>query len=265
MLTSRRSPTVAAVRRLQAPSGRREAGAFIAEGPQAVREAVAAGIVQELFATTAGADAHPEFLDGAQTVTMVSDDVLDAMAETRTPQGVLAVCELVASSHMDVAAMRSGAVLLDRVGDPGNAGSIIRTADAAGYGQVILTSGSVDPHNGKVVRASAGSVFHLPVAFDVDPFEAIRAAREADLVIAGTAAVGDVSVQEFAQGLNGRRVAWWLGSEAHGLDPDILDACDVQVHIPIVGAAESLNVAAAGAVCMYAVPLHQGRSEGARP
>lgn len=252
MLTSRRSPAVAAVRRLQAPSGRKEAGAFIAEGPQAVREALAAGIVRELYATVQARTQHPELVTGA--VIEVAEDVLEAMAETRTPQGLLAVCELVGSRVCDVAAMRSGAVLLDRVGDPGNAGSIIRSADAAGYGQVVFSPGSVDPHNGKVVRASAGSLFHIPIATDVAPDAAMAAAREAGLVVAGTAGTGDVLLSEFVSGLAGRRVAWWLGSEAHGVDPDVLAACDVQVRIPIFGAAESLNVAAAAAICLYAVP-----------
>lgn len=224
-----------------------------------MREALAVGIVEELFATPSAMTAHPEFLALAPKVTPVADDVLEAMGETRTPQGVIAVCHLVATQQFDHVAMRQGAVLLDRVSDPGNAGSIIRTADAAGYGSVVFASGSVDPHNGKVVRASAGSLFHVSLTHDVDPVEAMTRAREADLVVAGTSGNGRVSLSEFASGLEGRRVAWWFGSEAHGVDPRILNACDVQVHIPIVGAAESLNVAAAAAVCMYAVPLPVGK------
>lgn len=263
MLTSRRSPAVAAVRRLQAPSGRREAGAFIAEGPQAVREALAAGIVRELYATPAARAAHPELV--TEGAVEVSEDVLAAMGETRTPQGLLAVCDLVGSRECSPEAMRRGAVLLDRVGDPGNAGSIIRTADAAGYGQVVFSSGSVDPHNGKVVRASAGSLFHIPIAMDVAPQEAMASARSAGLVVVGTTGAAELALGDFVAGLDGRRVAWWFGSEAHGVDPAILDACDVQVRIPISGAAESLNVAAAAAVCLYSVPAIAGRPEGVEP
>lgn len=263
MLTSRRSPAVAAVRRLQAPSGRREAGAFIAEGPQAVREALAAGIVRELYLTPAARESHPELV--TPDAVEVTDEVLAAMGETRTPQGLLAVCSLVGTRECSSAAMARGAVLLDRVGDPGNAGSIIRTADAAGYGQVVFASGSVDPHNGKVVRASAGSVFHIPIAVDVSPQDAMRAARQAGLVVAGTTGAAELSLRDFVSGLDGRHVAWWFGSEAHGVDPAILDACDVQVRIPIRGAAESLNVAAAAAVCLYAVSAPAGSTEGGDP
>lgn len=260
MLTSRRSPAVAAVRRLQAPSGRREAGAFIAEGPQAVREALAAGVVRELYATPSARTAHPELVAAAPVTTDVSDEVLEAMGETRAPQGLLAVCSPVVRTELDPEALAGGAVLLDRVGDPGNAGSIIRTADAAGTGMVVMARGCVDPQNGKVVRASAGSVFHVPIAVDIDPIEAMSAARAAGLVVAGTSGTADTDLADFVAGLDGRRVAWWLGSEAHGLDPSILAACDARVRIPIRGRAESLNVAAAAAVCLYAVP--QGAPAG---
>lgn len=261
MLTSRRSPAVAAVRRLQSPSGRREAGAFLVEGPQAVREALASGIVRELYSTPAARASHPELVGAFPTAVEVADEVLEAMGETRAPQGLVAVCALVATRG-SVPDLSGGAVLLDRIGDPGNAGSIIRTADAAGYGAVVLGPGCVDPHNGKVVRASAGSIFHVPIAVDVDPAAATAAARAAGLVVAGTtSAPGAVDLREFAASLDGRAVAWWLGSEAHGLDPSILAACDAQVRIPIYGGAESLNVAAAAAVCLYAAP----RPVGARP
>ena len=253
MLTSRRSPAVAAVRRLQAPSGRREAGAFLAEGPQAVREALGAGVVRELYVTAAARVAHPEFVAAAPVAIDVADDVLEAMGETRSPQGLVAVCGLLALRDA-LPDLSRGAVLLDRIGDPGNAGSIIRTADAAGYGAVVMTAGCVDPHNGKVVRASAGSVFHLPIAVDAEPAAVTRAAREAGLVVAGTTTAPEaIDLAEFAASLDGRGVAWWLGSEAHGLDPAILEMCDARVRIPIRGGAESLNVAAAAAVCMYAV------------
>ena len=230
-----------------------------------MREALAAGIVRELYITAAARAAHPELAPTQVSVVDVADDVLAAMGETRTPQGLLAVCDLVGARTCSVEAMRRGAVLLDRVGDPGNAGSIIRTADAAGYGQVIFSTGSVDPHNGKVVRASAGSLFHIPIATDVSPEDAMRSARAAGLVVAGTTGAAELTLADFVSGLGGQRVAWWFGSEAHGVDPEVLDACDVQVRIPIIGAAESLNVAAAAAVCLYSVPTPVGQPEGVEP
>lgn len=214
--------------------------------------------MRQLFVTPSARASYPELT--TSNPTEVSDDVLAAMAETRTPQGIVAICGLLAESGR-IPDLSRGAILMDRVGDPGNAGSIIRTADAAGYGAVVMGRGGVDPHNGKVVRASAGSLFHLSIGFDVDPVATTAAARDAGLIVAGTtgSAASAVDLHDFIAELHGRRVAWWLGSEAHGLDPQLLAACDAQVRIPIYGGAESLNVAAAAAVCMYAAP-HPGRS-----
>lgn len=137
------------------------------------------------------------------------------------------------------------------VNDPGNAGTVIRCADAAGAGGVVLAGESVDVHNAKTVRASAGSVFHVPVSLGVTAEEAIAAARAAGFQVLATEAGGDVDL--FAAGdLLARPTAWLFGNEAHGLSPELLALADARVSIPIHGRAESLNLSTAAALCLYA-------------
>src|SRR5688572_22012722 len=161
---SARSPRVVAARRLHRRREREATGRFLAEGPQAVREA--AGHVEELFGTADALAAHPDAVAAAgdAPVWTVAPAVAAALADTVRPQGLVAVCR-----HLDVALeaalARRPALLavLVEVRDPGNAGTVLRTADAAGAGAVVFAGDAVDPYNGKAVRASAGSLFHLDV------------------------------------------------------------------------------------------------------
>ena len=137
------------------------------------------------------------------------------------------------------------------VADPGNAGTVIRTSDAAGADAVVLTRGSVDPYGGKCVRATAGSLFHLPVVTGVSPGPTVAALREAGLTVFA-AALDGTDLETIPTAELGRPTAWLFGSEAHGLDPATAAAADRQVRVPIHGRAESLNLAAAAAVCLYA-------------
>jgi len=142
-------------------------------------------------------------------------------------------------------------VLAD-VRDPGNAGTILRTADAAGAAAVVFAGESVDPYNGKCVRASAGSLFHVAVVREPDPLAAVGALRSAGLQVLATTGYGDTDLFALdAAGELGRPTAWLFGSEAHGLPAHLLDAADARVRVPIHGRAESLNLAAAAAVCLY--------------
>ena len=168
-LTSRRSATVAAVKRLHTSSGRRDSKTFLVEGPQALREALTyRADLHQVYATADAIARWGELMHAVQAsaveTTIVSESVLEAMAETKSPQGWLATCGMGAVSLVDVMATQPQVlVALDQVSDPGNVGTIIRTADAAGASGVLLTGESVDPFNGKCVRSSAGSIFHLPV------------------------------------------------------------------------------------------------------
>lgn len=226
-----------------------------------MREALASRAdVRDVYATDAALARHPELAELAHAagieIISASGDVVDAMGETQSPQGVIAVCGLLADASLDFADA-SLIVICDRASDPGNAGTIIRTADAVGADAVVLSQGSVDPHNGKAVRASAGSVFHLPIAADIELGAAIDAARHAGLTIAVATGDGDTDLDAFVRSPQAARTAWVLGSEAHGVADIARDEADVLVRIPIFGRAESLNVAAAAAVCLYATALTQ--------
>lgn len=187
-------------------------------------------------------------------VVVVTDRVAATLSETVTPQGVFAV---VRPAPLDADSVLAGARLvavLDRVNDPGNAGTAIRTADAAGADAVILTQGSVDPHNGKCIRASAGSVFAVPILSGLAPAAALELAGGggARATIATTVdAEDDLDALVDAGALAGP-TAWVFGSEAHGLDPAVAAAADRRVRIPMYGSAESLNLATSVAVCLYA-------------
>lgn len=175
---------------------------------------------------------------------------LKALTDAVTPDGVLAVCRLLDVPLRD--ALVGGTVAIcASVNDPGNAGTVIRCADAAGAGGVVLAGESVDVHNAKTVRASAGSVFHVPVSLGVSAEETIAAARAAGYQVLATEAGGDVDL--FAAGdLLARPTAWLFGNEAHGLSPDLVALADARVSIPIHGRAESLNLSTAAALCLYA-------------
>jgi TrmH family RNA methyltransferase len=273
---------VRAVRRLSGRSARRRAGLFVAEGPQAVREAVAAhgqhpgGVVRELYVTPDAAQRHREILDAARAAGLlprpVTDEVLAAMAETVTPQGLLAVCRLVDVPLATALAGRPRLVaVLARVRDPGNAGTVLRAADAAGAEAVVLTDASVDVHNPKCVRATAGSLFHLPVVTGVPLSEAVDALRAAGLSVLAADGEGDLDLDDLldaaaagrAGGLAGP-VAWVFGNEAWGLPAEDLALVDGVVRVPVHGRAESLNLATAATVCLYASARAQRRAAGCR-
>jgi len=254
-LTSPRSPRVAAVKRLHSSRGRRDARLFIAEGPQSVREALhQPGVVEELYLSSAATSSCTDLAESASVpVTVVTDEVLAAMGETQAPQGILAICRWVTRPIEDV--LRPGismAVILDGAGDPGNVGTIIRTAHAAGAGGLVLTHDSVDPHNGKCVRATAGSLFHLPIATGADAAEIASLARSTGLLLAVTAADGEVDLYDLVGRAERQPLAWVLGSEAHGVGDALRSVADVTVRIPMFAATESLNVGSAAAICLYA-------------
>lgn len=188
----------------------------------------------------------------------VSPAVLAAMAETVAPQGVLGVAALLDTSPDRLPTTPRLVVVLDAVNDPGNAGTIIRTADAAGADAVVLTEGSTDPHGGKCVRASAGSLWHLPVVTGVPVLAAIDMLRARGLSVLATTGDGDDDLDLLADnGDLAAPTAWLFGTEAHGLAPKTLAAADRRVRVPLHGRAESLNLAAAAAVCLYATAKAQ--------
>lgn len=239
--------------RLAARSFRVKTGEFLAEGPQAVGEALAAGCVIEVFATAKYADWRAPGVAWHE----VDDAVVGAIATAVTPQGIVARCRSVVTTLDQVPAPWRLVVVCEQMRDPGNAGAIIRVADAAGADAVILAGDSVDPENPKAVRASAGSLFHLPVAHADDIGSLIAALRDAGLRV--LAADGNADTTIDATDLAGP-TAWVFGNEAHGLSEAVRDAADAVVAVPIYGQAESLNLATAAAVCLYASAAAQRSS-----
>ncbi|RKN57177.1 RNA methyltransferase [Micromonospora costi] len=272
MLFTPRTPRVVAARRLHRRRDREATGRFLAEGPQAVREALAApGVVTELFGTPAALDRHAELAalaaGGDVPVSEVTDDALAALAETVAPQGLVAVCR-----HLDVPLDRALArgprlvAVLAEIRDPGNAGTVLRTADAAGAGAVVFAGDAVDPYNGKCVRSSAGSLFHLDVVRAADPLDVVAALRAAGLAVLATTGYGEDDLDDLADdGRLAAPTAWLFGSEAHGLPRALTDAADARVRVPLHGRAESLNLAAAAAVCLYSSARAQRRPPHGRP
>ncbi|GAA1819111.1 RNA methyltransferase [Planosporangium flavigriseum] len=258
-----RTPRVVAARRLQRRRDRTEARRFLAEGPQAVREALAEGAVAELFTTADAAQRYADLIaaadDAGARISPVAEDALAALAETVQPQGLVAVCEFVDVPLAEALAKRPRlvAVLAD-IRDPGNAGTILRTADAAGADVVVFAGNAVDPYNGKCVRATAGSLFHVDVVRADDPFVVVEQLRDAGLTVYAADAYG---AQDLDHVSCAGPTAWLFGSEAHGLPPELADAADARVRVPIYGGAESLNLAAAAAVCLYSCARAQ-RMEG---
>jgi TrmH family RNA methyltransferase len=251
---------VAAARSLLSRKGRAAASAFLVEGPHAVGDALAASShqVTELFITDVAAERETELLREAAgrgvPVRTVTDRALASIRDTVTPQGVVAVVtmprlELAAAVREDARLL----VVLDQISDPGNAGVVIRTADAAGADAVIATSGSVDLWSGKVVRATAGSHFHVPLVADVSIDSAVSATRGHGLQVLCTAGDGEVDLDEMIDtGALAVPTVWLFGNEAHGVSPAARTLADRTVRIPVYGGAESLNLAAAAAVCLYA-------------
>jgi TrmH family RNA methyltransferase len=229
------------------------------EGAQAVREALASDVpVHELFVTTDAAARHPDLVDTARTagtrVVPVTDRAAASLSDTVTPQGLVAVCDLLDVPVDTALATRPALVaVLVEVADPGNAGTVIRVADAAGAGAVLLAGDTVDPHNGKAVRASTGSVFHLPLARDRDAGAVLDACRAAGLTLLAADGRGELDLHEpAAADVLRRPTAWVFGGEAHGLPAELAAAADHRVRVPVHGRAESLNLATAAAVCLYA-------------
>ncbi len=250
---------IRSARRLSTLKGRRAAGQFLAEGPQAVREAVAAGVVARLFVTGSGAERHAGIVQDAANsgvvVLPVGEAELASLTGTVTPQGLVAVCRAASASLEDVLARPPRLVVVcAQVRDPGNAGTVIRCADAFGADAVVLTQGSVDVHNPKTVRASVGSIFHLPVVEDVSLAEAADALRGAGLTVVAADGSGSQTLLDLDLSVP---VAWVFGNEAWGLPPADLATADIVARVPMWGGAESLNLSTAAAVCLYATAAAQ--------
>jgi TrmH family RNA methyltransferase len=256
MIDNPRSPRVRSVAKLAKRQARAETGLFLVEGPQSVSEALAyrADLLVDVYITAQGRDRYADLVQTATSlgleVETVSDAVLETMADTVTPQGVLATSRVFPTTVADLLATKPRLIaILEEVRDPGNAGTIIRAADAAGADGVIFTGNSVDAYNPKVVRSTTGSIFHVPVAQNGTLDQALAAVRAAGLqVLAADVKGADLPR---VRDLLTAPTAWVFGNEAHGLPGDQLRLADRVVKVPIYGNAESLNLATAASVCLY--------------
>lgn len=273
-LTNPRADRVKLVRGLAKPAARTKTGFFLVEGPQSVREAVAhmPDMVWDVYFSDSALDKHRDILTTAHKAGVythtASDEVVEAMS--KDAQGIVAVVRQLdrgpgALEHALKSGVKNVAVL-HTVRDPGNAGTVIRAADAAGCDLVIMTQESVDVFNPKVVRSTAGSLFHIPVVTGIALEDAISQLKAAGVNVlaadgqgtydlddlqdvAGSQAAGEVDL--------GKPSAWLFGNEARGLTPQEVELADFSVRVPIRGLAESLNLSTAATVCLYATSRAQ--------
>lgn len=227
---------------------RRREARFLAEGPNLVEAALRRGLVSEVFATESAVSRFGALLTGAP-VHLVTERAAKALSETVTPVGLVAVCSLPDVTLADAVAdgPRLVAVAVE-ISEPGNAGTLIRIADAMGADAVVLAGHSVDPYNGKCLRASAGSVFSIPVVAEPDAVQVVSSLGEAGLQVLASTVDGEVSLDDAP--LDAPTV-WLFGPESHGLPSELADMATHRVRIPMPGGAESLNVASAASICLY--------------
>jgi TrmH family RNA methyltransferase len=246
-------------RKLSRRSERSERRLFLADGPKAVQGALTVeGCVVEVFATSDATEQYADLVAAAPRWTLVDDRALASLSDSVSPAGVVGVCRFLDRPVEDVVdGSRLLAICAD-VRDPGNAGTVIRCADAAGAGGLVLAGHSVDAYNPKTVRASVGSLFYLPVAVEPDPAAAVHAAQAAGLVVLAADGAGEVDLDD-ADELLAQPTAWLFGNEAWGLPAELAGLADHRVRIPIHGRAESLNLSTAAALCLYASARIQRR------
>ncbi|RFU83435.1 RNA methyltransferase [Streptomyces triticagri] len=258
-LISSRSQRVGAARRLARRNFRGKERLFLAEGPQAVREAAGhRETLVELFVTVEAAERYADIVgaarDAGARVHLADESVIADISTTVTPQGLVGVCRFLDRPFAEILAAGPKLVaVLANVRDPGNAGTVLRCADAAGADAVVFTDASVDLYNPKAVRASVGSHFHLPVAVGVPVEQAVAGLRDAGVRVLAADGAGSADLdEELDRGTMGVPTAWLFGNEAWGLPEETRALTDAVVRVPIHGRAESLNLATAAAVCLYA-------------
>lgn len=262
-----RTPRVVAASKLHRAAARRKAGRFLAEGRNSVEAALAAGIVVECFMTADALTRHADVVAAASAagvaVSTVTDRAMAHLSDTVTPPGLVAVCTHIVRRAGDTASGDSAAAAPERahprlvaigeaLAEPGNVGTLIRVADALGADEVWFTENSADPEGPKAVRASAGSLFYVPVVTGIalDDVAARAASLGMNLLVA--TGDGDVDITSAAGAeVLAQPTAWVFGNEAHGVAQRLRADATARVSIPIRGRAESLNIATAAAICLH--------------
>lgn len=230
--------------------------------------AVGAGAAVELFCSEDALDRFAGLVGSATTagvpVSVVTDRAIRALSDTVSPTGIVAVCRSVVQDPGERPVDPPRLVTVgQRLAEPGNVGTLIRVADALGADAVWLTDGSADPENTKAVRASAGSLFHLPVVRGIAETDLVGRAHAHGLRVAVATADGEVDVER-ADEMLAEPTAWVFGNEAHGVPAELAAAADLRVRIPIRGRAESLNIVTAASICLHtSARLHSARPPSA--
>ncbi len=247
--------------KLQRRAERTSSGRFLAEGPNLVEAAARAGVVEEVFATESAAQRYGAMLAGL-AVSVVTDRAMKSLSETVTPAGVVGVCTRPAGDLSEILTGTPGLLVVGaEISDPGNAGTLIRLADAMGAAAVVFSGESVDPYNGKCLRSSAGSIFSVPVLLESDTAGLIDRLRGSGIQVLATTLTGELSLDD-ADGLLGVPTAWIFGREAQGLPEEIAVRADHRIVIPMSVGIDSLNVAVAAAICLYQSARAQRRQSG---
>ncbi|KAA8969730.1 RNA methyltransferase [Mycobacterium sp.] len=260
MLTQR-SARVAAAVKLHRQVGRRRARRFLVEGAHLVEAAAERGLIRDLFVTESASRRYAPLLAELNApLHLVTEQAAKALSDTVTPAGLVAVCDLPTTRLAEVLAGSPRLVAVAAtIGEPGNAGTLIRTADAMGAGAVIFDGDSVDPYNGKCVRASAGSIFAVPVVVVAEILATVGALQAVGLQVLAATVDGELCLEDAELG---RATAWLFGSESRGLPEELAGRADHRVQIPMSGGAQSLNVTAAAAICLYQSSRAQRRLPG---
>ncbi len=251
-VTGLQNPVVKAAAELKQKKYRTQNGLYLAEGLRTAEEAVAYKAVETLFYVATDDERTMRLLEdaAAQNIKLVcvSENVMKKIADTETPQGIIAVCKMRQPKLENLLASGKMLLVLDRVGDPGNIGTMLRTADAAGIGGLVLLKGCADIYAPKTVRSSMGSLFHIPVLSGVSEQDFVSAAKKAGYDLLVTCLDGADNL--YKADLSGR-IAFVMGNEAGGVSETLLEKADKRVYIPMAGRAESLNVAMAAGIVMF--------------
>ncbi|APT92594.1 RNA methyltransferase [Corynebacterium phocae] len=257
-----RTPRIVNAAKLHRAAARKKADRFIIEGENSVDAAVSTGAATDIFVTESAASRFDHIVTAAGYMDVyvhpITDRAAKHLSDTATTTGLFALCPPVLWTAGKILAGKPKLVSVPvETAEPGNAGTLIRTSDAMGADGVIFAGESVDPLGSKVVRASAGSLFHIPVARQTNIKDALGQLRQAGMQLIATAVDGEV---DLADADLSQPTAWLFGNEAHGLG-DLQEEADIRVRIPIRGRAESLNLAAAASICLYESARAQSQTD----
>lgn len=245
VISSRSNPTVKSARLLASKKGREQAGRYLIEGKKLIDEAVASGAcLRELFSCDEALLSEYS----AENVYRVTEDVMKAICDTVTPQGIAAVLDIPSVNGVDFEALDGLVVVLDGLSDPGNIGTVIRTADAAGAAGVVMSSDCAELYAPKTVRSTMGSLYHIPVFYGVELAEALADAKRAGFAVLGSSLNGS---EFYDYTPSSRKNIIIIGNEAHGISGISQELSDRLLKLPMRGKAESLNASVAAGIMIY--------------